>query len=245
MHRQAHVLLAALLTAVMATACGPDYPNCDDDEDCAEHNEFCVDGQCQQCRDNSNCPTGQQCNSGRCDPIPGYCDATTPCPSGQECVNNRCQAIPQCDDARPCPTGQECVNGQCSAISSYCDASTPCPAGQDCVDNRCQSRPGCSVQPVYFEFDDATLDEGDRASLQSAAQCIQQNGGSNHVTGHADPRGTEEYNLALGDRRARAVRQYLHSLGVNLSSSSRGEEDASGTDEGTWGNDRRADIGSR
>lgn len=229
----------------MVTACGPDYPNCDDDEDCAEHSEFCVDGQCQQCRDDANCPTGQACNGGRCDPIPGYCDATTACPAGQECVNNRCQAIPQCDAARPCPAGQECRNGSCSAITSYCDEATPCPAGQDCVENRCQSRPSCTGNPVYFEFDDATLGSDDRTALQSTAQCIQGNGSAHHVTGRADPRGTEEYNLALGDRRARAVRQYLNSLGVNVTSSSRGEEDASGSDEASWGNDRRADFETR
>ena len=82
--------------------------------------------------------------------------------------------------------------------------------------------------------------------VQSGAQCVQQNNpGPMHVTGYADPRGTEEYNLALGDRRARAVRQYLGSLGVNVTSSSRGEEDATGTDEGSWSNDRRAEIGAR
>jgi peptidoglycan-associated lipoprotein len=64
-----------------------------------------------------------------------------------------------------------------------------------------------------------------------------------HVTGLTDPRGTEEYNLALGERRAQSAQQYMKSLGIdNVSSSSMGEELASGTEESGWARDRRVDF---
>ena len=71
------------------------------------------------------------------------------------------------------------------------------------------------------------------------------------VEGNCDPRGTSEYNLGLGDRRARAVKDFLVSLGVDpsrIETVSFGSEKASGKDEGeagvvgTWANDRRADF---
>jgi peptidoglycan-associated lipoprotein len=67
---------------------------------------------------------------------------------------------------------------------------------------------------------------------------------SAQLTGMTDPRGTEEYNLALGERRAQSAQQYLKSLGTDgsLSVSSMGEEMASGSDEAGWARDRRVDI---
>ena len=77
--------------------------------------------------------------------------------------------------------------------------------------------------------------------------CVQRRGGSNvAVTGMTDPRGTEEYNLALGDRRAQTVAGYMGSLGVSdVSTSSVGEEYARGSDEQGFANDRRAEIQTR
>ena len=61
------------------------------------------------------------------------------------------------------------------------------------------------------------------------------------LTGACDPRGTEEYNIALGERRASAVRDYMRALGLNssrVSITSVGEEMATGTDEASWALDR-------
>ena len=61
------------------------------------------------------------------------------------------------------------------------------------------------------------------------------------LTGAADPRGTEEYNIALGERRGQSVRSYLVSLGMNsgrISVTSVGEEMATGSDEAGWARDR-------
>ena len=65
-----------------------------------------------------------------------------------------------------------------------------------------------------------------------------------HLVGAADPRGTEEYNLALGERRSLSVRQYLEALGADpsmLSFSSVGEEMARGDNEATWQLDRHVE----
>ncbi len=101
----------------------------------------------------------------------------------------------------------------------------------------------CSVTPVYFAFDSSDLDGRARNTLDTDAACIRRNNGSARVTGMTDPRGTEEYNLALGDRRARIVSQYMQNLGIDrVNVRSLGEEQARGEDEGGWANDRRADI---
>jgi len=65
------------------------------------------------------------------------------------------------------------------------------------------------------------------------------------LIGRADPRGTEEYNLGLGSRRASSVSSYLVHLGVGqpqLAVTTRGALDATGTDEAGWAKDRRVDI---
>lgn len=104
---------------------------------------------------------------------------------------------------------------------------------------------GCDVSPVYFAFDSSELDSRARSTLETNARCLQQRTGTARVTGMTDPRGTEEYNLALGDRRARQTSQYLTNMGVEqgrMSVRSVGEEQASGRDESSWAQDRRAEL---
>jgi len=85
------------------------------------------------------------------------------------------------------------------------------------------------LEDVYFEFDKADLSPAARASLQKDADWMRK-WMSTRVTveGHADSRGTSEYNLALGERRATAVRDYLGTLGVQaarVSVVSKGKEE--------------------
>ena len=71
---------------------------------------------------------------------------------------------------------------------------------------------------VLFDYDRADLDETDRATLQKQAAWLQRFGAVTlAVEGHCDERGTREYNIGLGARRAQAVKEYLASLGVNSS----------------------------
>jgi peptidoglycan-associated lipoprotein len=102
----------------------------------------------------------------------------------------------------------------------------------------------CVIETVYFAFDSSELDSSARAALQEAVECYRGQadpGLSLLLTGACDPRGTEEYNIALGERRAQSVRSYLKSLGLDgsrISITSVGEEMASGTDEAGWARDR-------
>ncbi len=107
----------------------------------------------------------------------------------------------------------------------------------------------CALQTVYFAYDSAELDSASRAEIQRAVECYRDKNATVRLrlVGATDPRGTEEYNIALGERRARAVRGYLVSLGVaadKLSVSSVGEEMASGTDESGWAEDRHVSPSS-
>jgi len=101
----------------------------------------------------------------------------------------------------------------------------------------------CVLETVYFAFDSSELDSSARAAIQSAVECYRNQNPNVRLllTGACDPRGTEEYNIALGERRAKAVRSYMSSLGMKanqISVTSVGEEMATGTDEAGWARDR-------
>jgi len=208
-------LLAAafvLGAGLFGSACGPKYPNCEEDGDC-KAGEFCVNQLCQQCRSDADCGKGQSCNAGACENIANYCDESTPCGNGQECVGNRCQA-----NSSPAPTEAPSASGP------------------------------CNLDTIYFGFDSDVLESSARDAIAKNAQCARERGISNvKITGFTDPRGTEEYNLALGDRRARAVQTYMGSLGEkkNLTTASMGEEMARGEDESGWAQDRRVEFTSK
>jgi len=109
----------------------------------------------------------------------------------------------------------------------------------------CELKVGNSPQ---FAFDDSRLNGEDRDALDAVAKCFTSGplaGKSMSLVGRADPRGSREYNLALGQRRASTVATYLMLHGIEsdrIGKSSRGALDAEGTDEAGWANDRRVDI---
>ncbi|MBX7539628.1 peptidoglycan-associated lipoprotein Pal [Qipengyuania sphaerica] len=99
---------------------------------------------------------------------------------------------------------------------------------------------------VYFDTDRYNIDAEDSAKLQTQAQYFSQYSNVNFtIEGHADERGTREYNLALGERRANAAKNYLVSLGIPASrirTVSYGKERpvALGSNEAAWAQNRRA-----
>jgi outer membrane protein OmpA-like peptidoglycan-associated protein len=99
-----------------------------------------------------------------------------------------------------------------------------------------------------FAFDSAAISSRDQRLLDEVATCFETGplaGRSLTLTGRADPRGTEEYNLNLGNRRANGVQRYLEQHGIDadrLNATSRGALDATGTDEDGWTQDRRVDV---
>jgi peptidoglycan-associated lipoprotein len=116
-------------------------------------------------------------------------------------------------------------------------------------------RPGGLVEQasqfgvVYFDFDSAQVNPGERSKLEAVAEFLRTSTTVGLVVeGHCDERGSNEYNLALGERRALAIRAYLVGLGVDASrmqTKSLGEEQpvALGHDEASWGQNRRAAFG--
>ena len=99
---------------------------------------------------------------------------------------------------------------------------------------------------VLFALDEDTLTDDDRATLDSQVGWLQQYPNVRvTVEGHCDERGTRDYNIALGDRRANAAKTYLVSRGVSvsrISNVSYGKErpEAVGSDEAAWAQNRRA-----
>jgi peptidoglycan-associated lipoprotein len=102
---------------------------------------------------------------------------------------------------------------------------------------------------VYFEFDKSTIAGDERGKLDAVAQWFKANPGhSLFLAGHADKRGTPEYNRALGERRALAVREYLVGLGLpaaSLYTNSYGSDRPAvdGDTEEAYAKNRRVEIG--
>jgi len=103
-----------------------------------------------------------------------------------------------------------------------------------------------NVKTIYFDFDKSNIRADQTANLEGNANYLKEKADLKIcVEGHCDERGTEEYNFALGQRRASSVREFLISRGVaaeRLSIVSKGEEEPAvqGHDEAAWSKNRRA-----
>ena len=107
---------------------------------------------------------------------------------------------------------------------------------------------GISENEAYFAFDSANVRPNDHQTIDKLAKCFSTGplkGRRMQLVGHADPRGDDNYNIALGGSRADSVKKLIVNEGLESSkvvTSSRGEMDATGMDEATWAKDRRVDI---
>lgn len=106
-----------------------------------------------------------------------------------------------------------------------------------------------SLATVYFDFDKSDLRQDARDALSQNAEALLKKIADVKVKieGHADERGSDEYNMALGDRRAKSAAKYLVNLGVKaerISTVSYGEEKPAvqGSDESAWSKNRRAEF---
>jgi peptidoglycan-associated lipoprotein len=124
--------------------------------------------------------------------------------------------------------------------SEFREAPTPAPPPQ-------QTKV-LDFQTVYFDFDSFEIRADARPALRSNADKMSAGvGGVVTIEGHCDERGSTEYNLALGERRANAVKRYLVDLGVpssKLNTVSFGEDRPAvqGHDESAWRYNRRSDF---
>ena len=212
------------MCTLLFAGCPPPYPKCKDDGNCASHGEVCVEGICKECRTDLECKQGFVCQSGACvkrSLPPGTCNNDSDCPGGEPCQNHKCVTPPP-------PAVEEEDAGITVEMAD---------AGPS----------ACELQEVHFDFNEFGLSEQSRTTLEHDADCIRQNGRPVMIEGNCDERGTEEYNLVLGEKRADAVRRYLAGLGVNeatIKTVSYGKlrPKDPGHSEAAWSTNRRADI---
>jgi peptidoglycan-associated lipoprotein len=197
--RNLRILLAISGAALLLTACPPTYPKCSSDENCATKGEVCVQGQCRECATDQNCKPGFVCDLSRCVPKP-ECVSDTGCGSGKKCKEGKCAV------------------DKVAKVEGACTTNEDCPSGQDCQGGRCATKTvekqGCTFEPVRFDFNEYSLAPQVQTTLSQYADCIKKGGLRFNLEGHADERGTEEYNMVLSQKRAASVRKYLLDLGV-------------------------------
>jgi peptidoglycan-associated lipoprotein len=121
------------------------------------------------------------------------------------------------------------------------------PRQTDMFDPQGQNRTALQAQTVYFDLNQSDIKPAEREKLKAAKEYLDKN--PTHkilLEGHCDWRGTAEYNLSLGDRRANSVKKYLQSIGVpatKLETLSKGSLEANKEGgEQVWAKDRRVDL---
>jgi peptidoglycan-associated lipoprotein len=245
----------ALVAALVLFGCPkpPAYPECRDDGDCKDHAQVCVSGTCRECRDDAQCAQkpGTVCRDNAC-VQEAQCRANSDCPQGQKCAQNKC--VPECTpETQEQDCGRDRVGWSGRCADETCKADADCSSGKACVNGICRAQgaanatASCELRTVYFGFDDASLSQEARASLDAAMQCLKTQPGRIRIEGNTDERGSTEYNVALGERRAESVKKYLVGLGADASrlrTISYGEERpaSDGHDEAAWAKNRRVEM---
>jgi peptidoglycan-associated lipoprotein len=257
------------------SGCKPDYPECKKDKHCkVDEGEKCVEGMCQNCTTDDECqgkgPNGENfvCFEFRCtDPAEagvtgGGGELGAPCTESMECNGYTCKAG-KCD---VCMDDTECGGGTCDLNTGKCDYGLGGGGGVCTTDDECamdeicdggmcvfsgdygggDDGPAvCDLKAIFFGFDSPKLLPDAQQALQNAAECIKNEGRLVYLEAHADPRGTEEYNILLTDKRGQVVKKFLTDLGVpgeNMQVISKGSLEATGTSEEGWSQDRRVEF---
>lgn len=141
-----------------------------------------------------------------------------------------------------CSSTPEDTGAGAGTTASTSGSTTDSQAGYGSQDPSLQNR------VVYFDFDKYDIRVDSEATLNAHAQYLSAHPGAKlRVEGHADERGTREYNMALGERRAKAASAFLSSKGAagsQIEVISYGEERpvALGHEEGSWAQNRRAEL---
>jgi peptidoglycan-associated lipoprotein len=155
--------------------------------------------------------------------------------------------------ARPLSVGGEATSGVVveapwREFSEPAAAGGPSIAEEDLATINQRARSEGWIADAFFDLDRAALTDAAQEALTHSAGWLRTHPGyALTIEGHCDDRGTEQYNLALGDRRAQIARTYLGSLGVDasrLETVSYGEEKpfAVGESESAWSQNRRAHL---
>jgi peptidoglycan-associated lipoprotein len=117
------------------------------------------------------------------------------------------------------------------------------------INNMVADRAALSAHTVYFAYDSSAIRSGERSKIEAVASALKADPGAKlMIEGNCDERGTEEYNRALGERRALAARQALVRMGISSSrvfTKSYGKDNPAndpGHDESAWAKNRRDDF---
>lgn len=222
---------AMVVSSLFLMGCPPTYPKCESDEHCKDKGEVCVQGQCQECATNANCKEGFVCDA------------------------NKCVPKPECTGDTGCGEGKKCKAGKCTVaeVKNECAADDDCPSGQGCTKGKCVTSNitvSCNFDAVRFDFNEYNLTGGVQSTLASYADCIKKGNLRFTLEGHADERGTDEFNMVLSQKRAASVRKYLVDLGVSggaLDTVGYGENKpaVNGSNEEAWAANRRVEFKKR
>ena len=252
--------LCVLTVMLGLAACKPDANVCESSEDCqgpTTLGDVCINGTCQECIEDSQCVNargeGFACQTGRCE-------------------ENAQASAPQCSVDQDCANEQGCDGGQCVTRAPIATKAVACLqdhecSGEYCVAGTCQAEPDAAArkrqecreffsaqasttrEAIFFDFNDYALTTSSRQNLEMTADCLKIGAVSLTLVleGHCDDRGTQEYNLALGEKRANTVKNYLNALGVDTSrlvTRSKGENEprCMNPTEDCWSKNRRVEL---
>ncbi|MFO0581602.1 MAG: OmpA family protein [Anaeromyxobacter sp.] len=217
-------LLAVAVAALAVTGCPkkPEKGECQSSADCASqegYGKVCVQGRCQECAADADCKAGFVCRTNKCVPKP-QCGADADCAEGQMCQGERCVTNPDYKKPEDNASKVGAVPPECADAGAF---------------------------TIRFGFDQSAITAQSQDSLQKLADCLKRAPAKKvTVSGHADERGTTQYNVALGSRRAEAAKKYLSDLGVSaaIETVSYGEEKplCKQATEDCWAENRRDEF---
>jgi len=182
------------------------------------------------CTDSAECGGGLVCTQGKC----------SNCLDDIECPGGKCNVdLGVCEDTQAaggvvCTTDDQCSMDEICDLGA-CVFSAVTPSGPN----------PCGIDAVYFSFDSPKIEDDAKSKLDQIATCLVEQGRLVYLEAHADPRGTEEYNILLTDRRGQTVKQYLTTKGVGAEKMqvvSKGNLEAIGSNEQEWAEDRRVEF---
>jgi len=210
--------VAMLLAFAATTSCGDKSkaPGCKTDKEC-KGGKVCAANKCVECNTDDQCPKGKHCSANACI-AKAQCEHDDQCAPGQVCQAGACKA---CAADAECGPGGTCQAGSCKRPKK-CAKDDECADDEDCKDGLCHKASApitdgvCPLSTVYFGFDSAGIEASERDRLDANNACITKTKGKNvFLVGHTDTSGTEEYNIALSERRAQSVADYLARLGTD------------------------------
>lgn len=215
-------ILVAIAGLVIGFACSdpPKKPGCKGDKDC-KNGQVCSENKCVECKTDAQCKDGKKCKANACVAEP-ECVRDDQCTEGKVCQAGKCKP---CASDSECGPGGSCAAGACKRANKCTPETvgTDCADDEDCVNGFCKKAgtappPGvtCDLATIYFGFDDSSIQASERERLDANNQCLDKNKTKSVMLfGHTDSSGTEEYNIALSERRAQSVADYLARLGTD------------------------------